>query len=151
MRQTLKSLQSDQQWFGWPPPSFEESSAKSYQGFGLPCPTVEGMDRCMRRIKMAAVIVVLAVLSIVALSVPRTRSLREGYADTFFPRTGHRYLIAPDGIKKVGQEVLDYQLTNSVVTGTVRRELEHDDIRTFRLDLKTHEVKWGEKVPNVAH
>lgn len=80
---------------------------------------------------------------------PRTRSLPEGYVYMYFPRGGHRYLIAPGGIKKVGQEVLSYQVSGTVVTGMVRVRLEHDDVRSFRLDLKTHEVVLGEKIQNV--
>lgn len=62
----------------------------------------------------------------------------------YLPQGGHRYLIAPGGIKKVGQEVLDYRVSGTVVTGTVRLRLEQDDIRSFRLDLKTHEVTYGD-------
>ena len=101
--------------------------------------------------KWGVIAAVVAVLVFVALSFPRTRSLPEGYTYTYFPRGGHRYLIAPGGIKKVGQEVLDYHLTGTVVTGTVRLRLEHDDVRTFRLDLKTHEVTLGDRIQNDAH
>ena len=104
-----------------------------------------------RVIKCVAITAVVAVLAFVALSFPRTRSLPEGYTYAYFPRGGHRYLIAPGGIKKVGQEVLDYHVTGTVVTGTVRLRLEHDDIRTFRLDLKTHEVTLGDRVQTDAH
>jgi hypothetical protein len=37
-----------------------------------------------------------------------------------------------------------------VVTGTVRLRLEHDDVRTFRLDLKTHTVSLGDPVQKDA-
>ncbi len=76
---------------------------------------------------------------------PRVRSLPEGYTYLYTPASGHRYLVAPGGIKKVGQEVLDYHVVGTIVTGTVRLRLEHDDVRTFRLDLKTHEVTLGDK------
>jgi len=65
-------------------------------------------------------------------------------------RGGHRYLIAPGGVKKVGQEVLNYQVVGTVVTGTVRLRLEHDDVRTFHLDLKTHTVSLGDRVQEDA-
>jgi hypothetical protein len=81
---------------------------------------------------------------------PRTRSLPEGYTYAYFPSGGHRYLIAPGGIKKVGQEVLDYHVSGTLVTGTVRLQLEHDDIRSFRLDLKTHQVTLGDRVQSNA-
>jgi hypothetical protein len=76
---------------------------------------------------------------------PRTRPLPEGYTYIYFPRGGHRYIIDPGGIKKVGQEVLDYQVSGTVVTGTVRLALGGDDVRPFRLDLKTHTVTLGGK------
>src|SRR5262245_27226400 len=102
----------------------------------------------MKWIGIAAIV---AVLAFVALSFPRARSLPEGYTYVYFPRGGHRYLIAPGGIKKVGQEVLDYHISGAVVTGSVRLRLEDGDVRTFRLDLKTHEVTLGEKVQSDAH
>lgn len=97
-----------------------------------------------RAIKWVCIASVAGAVLFAALLQPRIRSLPEGYTYAYFPRGGHRYLIAPGGIKKVGQEVLDYQVTGTVVTGTVRLSLEQDDIRTFRLDLKTHQVTYGD-------
>ena len=99
-----------------------------------------------RTINWLVVAAVAGVVLIVALLLPRTRALPEGYSDAYFPGGGHRYLIAPDGIKKVGQEVLEYHITGTVVTGTVRLRLEHDDVRTFRLDMRTHEMTLGGRV-----
>lgn len=98
-----------------------------------------------RKIKCASIAAVLGVTVFLVLSLPRTRSLPESYTYAYFPRGGYRYLIAPGGIKKVGQEVLDYHVDGTIVTGTVRLRLEDDDIRTFRLDLKSHEVSFGER------
>ena len=50
----------------------------------------------------------------------------------------------------MGQEVLNYQVVGTVVTGTVRLRLEHDDVRTFHLDLKTHTVPLGDRVQEDA-
>jgi len=82
---------------------------------------------------------------------PRNRPLPEGYIYTYFPRGGHRYIIDPGGIKKVGQEVLDYHVSGTVVTGTVRLRLQHDDVRSFRLDLKTHEMTLGDRIQSDVH
>jgi hypothetical protein len=101
-------------------------------------------------IKWIAITAVVAVLAFVALSVPRMRSLPEGYSYAHFPLGGHRYLMAPGGIKMVGQEVLDYHVAGTIVTGTVRLMLEHDDVRMFCLDLKTNEVTLGDRVQNDA-
>lgn len=103
-----------------------------------------------RVIQWAALVGIGAGLGRIALSFPRTRSLPEGYTDTYFPSGGHRYLIAPGGIKKVGQEVLDYHVSGTLVTGTVRLRLGQGDVRTFRLDLKTHTVALGDRVPSDA-
>lgn len=97
-----------------------------------------------RVIKWVCIASVAAAVFAVVLLQPRMRSLPEGYTYACFPRGGHRYLIAPGGIKKVGQEVLDCRVSGTVVTGTVRLRLEQDDIRSFRLDLKTHEVTYGD-------
>jgi len=80
----------------------------------------------------------------------RTYPLSEGYTDTDVSRGGHRYWLAPGGVKKVGQEVLGDQVVGTVVTGTVRLRLEHDDVRTFHLDLKTHTVSLGDRVQEAA-
>lgn len=80
----------------------------------------------------------------------RTHRLPEGYTDTDVPRGGHRYWIASGGVKKVGREVLGDQVVGTVVTGTVRLRLEHDDVRTFHLDLKTHTVSLGDRVQEAA-
>ena len=104
-----------------------------------------------RVIKWAAILGILAALGFIALWFPRTRSLPEGYTYAYFPRGGHRYLIAPSGIKKVGQEVLEYHVSDGAVTGTVRLGLEHDDVRTFRLDLKTHTVTLGDGAQSTVH
>jgi hypothetical protein len=73
-------------------------------------------------------------------AMPRERSLPEGYFYVHFPISGHRYIIAPGGIKRVGQEVISYEIKGTIITGVVRRILGGDDIRTFHLDLKTHVV-----------
>ena len=73
-------------------------------------------------------------------TLPHTRSLPEGYTYSYSPVGGHRYLIDPGGIKRVGQEVLDYQVNGTVVTGTVRLQLGGIDIKKFHLDLKSNEV-----------
>jgi hypothetical protein len=87
----------------------------------------------------------LAALAIMVLAIlPRSRSLPGGYTYTYFPRGGHRYIIAPGGIKKVGQEVLSYRVDGPIVSGTVRRQLGRSEIRTFRLDTTTHQVTLGE-------
>jgi hypothetical protein len=99
-----------------------------------------------RTIKWVSIAAVSGIVLFVVLLLPRTRSLPEGYTYAYFPSGGHRYLIAPGGIKKIGQEVLDYHVDGTVVTGTVRLRLEHDDIQTFRLDLKTHEVTLSDRV-----
>lgn len=54
--------------------------------------------------------------------------------------------MRPTASTKVGQEVLEHHITGMVVTGTVRLRLEHEDVRTFRLDMKTHEVTLGGRV-----
>ena len=95
---------------------------------------------------IAAGAFLVAVLFVV-MHLPRTHPLPEGYTDTDFPRGGHRYWIAPGGVKKVGQEVLSYQVVGTVVTGTDRLRLEHDDVRTF---LKTHTVSLGDRVQQAA-
>jgi hypothetical protein len=92
----------------------------------------------------------LAVLASIAVFVlmvlPRVRSLPGGYTYLFTPASGHRYIIAPGGIKKVGQQVLDYQVSGSAITGTVRLAIGGDDVRAFRLDLKTHQVTLGDRL-----
>ncbi|MBL9166833.1 MAG: hypothetical protein JNN07_03760 [Verrucomicrobiales bacterium] len=98
-----------------------------------------------RKIKCASIAAASGVTIFLGLSLPRTRSLPESYTYAYFPRGGYRYLIAPGGIKKVGQEVLDYHVAGTIVTGTVRLRLEDDDVRIFRLDLKSHEVTFGER------
>ncbi len=98
-----------------------------------------------RTIKWVTLVIVVAIVGFVLVSLPRVRSLPEGYTYLYTPASGHRYIVAPGGIKKVGQEVLDYHVAGTIVTGTVRLRLEHDDVRTFRLDLETHEVTLGDK------
>ncbi len=92
-----------------------------------------------------------AVAIMVLVILPRSHSLPGGYAYTYFHRGGHRYIIAPGGIKKVGQEVLRYQVDGPIVSGTVRRQLGGNDIRTFRLDTATHQVTFGEADAKDAH
>jgi len=104
-----------------------------------------------RTIKWVSIATVAGVVLFVVLLLPRTRSLPEGYTYAYFPRGGHRYIIAPSGIKKVGQEVLDYHVSGTVVTGRVRIQLECDDIRSFSLDLRTHQVSLGDGVQDDAH
>ncbi len=103
------------------------------------------MVNIRRTIKWVTLVIVAAIVGFVLVSLPRVRSLPEGYTYLYTPASGHRYIVAPGGIKKVGQEVLDYHVVGTIVTGTVRLRLEHDDVRTFRLDLKTHEVTLGDK------
>ena len=103
-----------------------------------------------RSIRWPLIAGTVGVVVLVLSMLPRTRSLPEGYTCTYFPAGGHRYLIAPGGIKKVGQEVLDYAVSGTLVTGTVRLRLEHDEVRSFRLDLKTHEVTLGDRVQGNA-
>jgi multisubunit Na+/H+ antiporter MnhB subunit len=118
---------------------------------GIESPDKQRKVNTRRAIKWVSIAVVAGVVLFVALLLPRTRSLPEGYSYAYFPRSGYRYLIAPGGIKKVGQEVIDYHVTGTVVTGTVRLRLEHDDVRTFRLDLKTHVVTLGDGVQRDTH
>ena len=80
----------------------------------------------------------------------RTYPLSEGYTDTDVSRGGHRSLIAPGGVKKLGREVLGDRVAGTVVTGTVRLRLEQDDVRTFHLDLKTHTVSLADRVQEAA-
>jgi hypothetical protein len=99
-----------------------------------------------RAIKWASFAVLAGIVGVVLMMMPRVRSLPEGYTYLYTPASGHRYIVAPGGIKKVGQEVLDCRVSGSVVIGTVRLRLGSDDVRTFRLDLKTHAVALGERV-----
>ena len=90
-------------------------------------------------------VAVLAVVAVVTWAfAPRSSSLPGGYTYSYFPAGGHRYISAPGGIKKVGQEVLSYQVQGTVVSGRVRRQLGGTDVRTFRLDTVTHEVTFGD-------
>jgi hypothetical protein len=90
-------------------------------------------------------VAVLAVVAVVAWGfVPRSSSLPGGYTYTYYPAGGHRYISAPGGIKKVGQEVLSYQVQGAVVSGSVRLQLGGSDVRTFRLDTATHDVTFGD-------
>ena len=82
---------------------------------------------------------------------PRSRRLPGGYTHTYFPAGGHRYIIAPGCIKKVGQQALTYRVEGAVISGTVRPQLGGDDIRRFRLDTGTHQVSLGEKIKTDAH
>ncbi len=102
-------------------------------------------------IRWVSISAVASVVLFVVLLLPRTRPLPKGYTYAYFPRGGHRYILAPGGIKKVGQEVLDYHVIGTVVSGKVRLQLEHDDIRLFSLDLKTHQVTLGDRVQSDAH
>jgi len=98
----------------------------------------------MRTFRWITLGAVAAVAVMVLAVLPRSRSLPSGYTYTYFPRGGHRYIIAPGGIKTVGQEVLTYHVDGPIVSGTVRRQLEGNDVRTFRLDTTTHQVTLGE-------
>jgi hypothetical protein len=90
---------------------------------------------------VAAVVAVIGVGVFICVSVPRTRDLGNGYMYIYFPRGGHRYIVAqPEGIKRVGQEVLDYQVNGNVITGRVRVALGGNDIRTFSLNTTSHVV-----------
>jgi hypothetical protein len=104
-----------------------------------------------RTIKCVSLAAFAAMVLLIVALFPRSRSLPEGYTYTYFPRGGHRYIIDSAGIKKVGQEVLDYQVSWSVVTGMVRLRLEHDDVRPFRLDLKTATVTLGDRIQSDTH
>ena len=106
--------------------------------------------RTMRTSKWVGIAVLSAVVVAALAFLPRSRSLPGGYRYTYFPVGGHRYIIAPEGIKKVGQEVLSYRVDGAVISGTVRRRLGGDDVRTFRLDTATHQVIIGEQTNNYA-
>ena len=92
----------------------------------------------------------LGALLLSAVMFPRDISLPGGYSYSYSPAGGHRYIIAPGGIKKVGQEVLDYQVDGAIISGTVRSELGGVDVRTFRLDTATHQVTRGEPIDTHA-
>src|ERR1041385_4802334 len=94
---------------------------------------------------------IMAVVSFVAILFPRWRSLPEGYTYLYTPASGHRYIVAPGGIKKVGQEELDYHVSGTAVTGRVRLQVEHHDIRSFPLHMKTHQVTLGDRIQSDAH
>jgi hypothetical protein len=96
------------------------------------------------RVGCAGVAVLVAVAVVAWAFSPRSSSLPGGYTYTYFPAGGHRYISAPGGIKKVGQEVLSHQVQGTVVSGSVRLQLGGSDVRTFRLDTATHEVTFGE-------
>ena len=104
-----------------------------------------------RAIKWVSLAALAAIVIVFVALFPRSRSLPGGYTYTYFPRGGHRYIIDPAGIKKVGQEVLDYHVSGSVVTGMVRLRLEHDDVRSFHLDLKTATVTLGDRIQSDTH
>ena len=104
-----------------------------------------------RIIKWSLTVLILGIVVFVFMMLPRSRSLPEGYIYTYFPAGGHRYIIAPGGIKKVGQEVLDYDVSGTTITGRVRLQLEHDDIRSFSLDLRTHQVILTDRVQSESH
>jgi hypothetical protein len=98
-----------------------------------------------KHIIVCAGVAILALVAVVAWAfVPRISSLPGGYTSTYFPAGGHRYISAPGGIKKVGQEVLSYQVQGAVVSGNVRLQLGGSDVRTFRLDTATHRVTLGD-------
>ena len=94
--------------------------------------------------KVAIVVGVVGVTLITAAMwrvLPRTRDLGNGYVYMHFPAGGHRYIVAkPEGIKKVGQEVLEYRVEGTMITGMVRRALGGNDVRGFTLDTKSHVV-----------
>jgi hypothetical protein len=98
-----------------------------------------------KHIIVCAGVAVLAVAAVVTWAfAPRSALLPGGYTDTYFPAGGHRYISAPGGIKKVGQEVLSYEVEGAVVSGRVRLQLGGSDVRTFRLDTATHVVTFGD-------
>jgi hypothetical protein len=98
-----------------------------------------------KHIIVCAGVAILALVAVVAWAfAPRISSLPGGYTSTYFPAGGHRYISAPGGIKKVGQEVLSYQVQGAVVSGNVRLQLGGSDVRTFRLDTATHRVTLGD-------
>jgi hypothetical protein len=102
-----------------------------------------------RTMKLVASACLVAVL-LFAFTLPRDQSLPGGYTYSYFPAGGQRYIIAPGGIKKVGQEVLDYQVDGAIISGTVRSELGGAEVRTFRLDTTTHQVTRGEPIDTHA-
>lgn len=55
-----------------------------------------------RIIKWVIIAAVASVMLFVVLLLPGARSLPEGYTDAYFPRGGHRYIVAPGGSKKGG-------------------------------------------------
>ena len=94
---------------------------------------------------VCAGVAILAVVAVVTWAfAPRNSSLPGGYTYTYYPGGGHRYISAPGGIKKVGQEVLSSQVEGAVVSGSVRLQLGGSDVRTFRLDTATHVVTFGD-------
>jgi len=95
-----------------------------------------------KAIKRSAIVVVCCFVAWVCYIWPRSHDLPEGYKYIYFPRGGHRYIVAPEGIKKVGQEVLDYRVDGTIIMGRVRRSLGNPKIDSFRLDLKTHSVAY---------
>lgn len=106
----------------------------------------------MRRTIKWLTLAILAGIAVFALMLlPRVRSLPEGYTYLYTPASGHRYIVAPGGIKKVGQQVLDYRVSGSVITGTVRLAIGGDDVRAFHLDLNTHQVTLGDRSQSHGH
>jgi hypothetical protein len=114
----------------------------------LPSPTFA--VKALKTIQWAGIAGISGIALFLVLMQPRSRSLPLGYTYTYFPVGGQRYIVAPGGIKKVGQEVLEYHLNGTSVTGTVRLQLGHGDIRSFHLDLKTHEVTLAERARHDA-
>lgn len=53
-------------------------------------------------INWVSLVAVAGVVLFVALLLPRTRALPEGYRYAYFPGGGHCYLVAPDGINEGG-------------------------------------------------
>ena len=99
-----------------------------------------------RVLKIIGVVAVLGVATIgivIWRSNPRVTDLGNDYIYIYFPAGGHRYIVAqPEGIKKVGQEVLEYRVVGNVITGRVRRALGGNDIRGFSLNTTSHVVRY---------
>ena len=122
-------------------PFFNLSAPEPTGVVGVVAPaSLLGLVSVIAPVIVGTVVALAAVVVVYILTLPRVQSLPEGYTYEYFPAGGHRYIIAPGGIKRVGQEVLDYQVNGTTVDGTVRLDLGGIRIQKFHLDLKTHEV-----------
>ena len=93
--------------------------------------------RAIKWIFIASFLGLIGVAILFLVNWPKTRALPEGYTDVYFPRTGQRFLVDSEGIKRVGPEILDYQVSGTIVTG-------HETAtQPFQIDLKTNKVILG--------